>query len=61
MARQDPAANLRIQDLEYYAGLHARVAGVIPAVRAEQGAGVSLVAFGQGGTVNVSPDSSMQS
>lgn len=47
-ARQDPADNLRIQDLEYYAGLHARVALVIPAVRSEQGAGVSLVAFDRG-------------
>jgi len=44
------AGSVTLADLAHYAGLHARVAPVIPAVTAEQGAGVSLVAFGRGAT-----------
>jgi len=44
------AGSVTLADLAHYAGLHARVARVIPAVTAEQGAGVSLVAFGRGAT-----------
>jgi pyrroline-5-carboxylate reductase len=44
------AGSVTLADLAYYAGLHARVARVIPAVTAEKGAGVSLVAFGRGAT-----------
>ena len=44
------AGSVNLADLAHYAGLHARVARVIPAVTAEQGAGGSLVAFGQGAT-----------
>jgi len=41
------AGSVTLADLAHQAGLHARVARVIPAVTAEQEAGVSLVAFGR--------------
>jgi len=44
------AGGITLADLAHRAGLHARVARVIPAVTAEQEAGVSLVAFGRGVT-----------
>lgn len=44
------AGSVPLADLAHAAGLHARVARVIPAVTAEQGAGVSLVVFGRGVT-----------
>ena len=44
------AGSVTLADLARSAGLHARVVRVIPAVTAEQGAGVSLVAFGPGAT-----------
>lgn len=44
------AGSVTLADLAHRAGLHARVARVIPAVTAEQEAGVSLVAFGRGAT-----------
>lgn len=44
------AGSVTLADLAHYAGLHARVARVIPAVTAEQGAGIALLAFGRGAT-----------
>lgn len=44
------AGGVTLADLAQSAGLHARVARVIPAVTAEREAGVSLVAFGHGVT-----------
>jgi pyrroline-5-carboxylate reductase len=44
------AGSVTLADLARSAGLHARVARVIPAVTAEQEAGISLVAFGRGVT-----------
>jgi pyrroline-5-carboxylate reductase len=44
------AGGVTLADLARSAGLHARVARVIPAVTAEYGAGVSLAAFGHGVT-----------
>ncbi|OPX62168.1 MAG: pyrroline-5-carboxylate reductase [Methanoregula sp. PtaU1.Bin006] len=44
------AGSITLAELARSAGLHARVARVIPAVTSEQEAGVSLVAFGRGAT-----------